>query len=45
LRDAGLIAERRQGTRRFYRAQPENLAALKAFIEVFVGDETNVEPR
>jgi DNA-binding transcriptional ArsR family regulator len=45
LRDAGLIAERRQGTRRFYRAQPENLAALKAFIEVFVGGDTDVEPR
>lgn len=45
LRDAGLIAERRQGTRRFYRAQPETLAALKAFIEVFLGDETTVDPR
>jgi DNA-binding transcriptional ArsR family regulator len=36
LRDAGLITERRQGTRRFYRVQPENLAALVAYLEVLV---------
>ena len=45
LREAGLVAGRRQGTRVFYRAHVENLAALKAYIEVFLGDETNVEPR
>jgi DNA-binding transcriptional ArsR family regulator len=43
LKEAGLLTERRQGTRRFYRAEPKNLAALKAFIEVFLGEETSVE--
>jgi DNA-binding transcriptional ArsR family regulator len=42
LRDAGLVTERRQGTRRFYRAEPQKLAALKAFIEVFLGEESHV---
>jgi DNA-binding transcriptional ArsR family regulator len=42
LRDAGLVTERRQGTRRFYRAQPEKLAALKAFIEVFLGEDSHM---
>jgi DNA-binding transcriptional ArsR family regulator len=32
LKDAGLIAERREGTRRLYRAKPEGLAELEAFI-------------
>lgn len=43
LRDAGLVTERRQGTRRFYRAELEKLAALKAFIEVFLGSETTLD--
>lgn len=43
LREAGLVTERRQGTRRLYRAQPETLAALKAFIETFLGEDTHVE--
>ena len=43
LKEAGLLTERRQGTRRLYRAEPKNLAALKAFIEVFLGEETSVE--
>jgi DNA-binding transcriptional ArsR family regulator len=42
LKDAGLVTERRQGTRRFYRAQAENLAALRTFLDVFLGDETTV---
>lgn len=36
LRDAGLITERRQGTRRFYRGQPETLAALLVDLELLV---------
>ncbi|HYM83927.1 MAG TPA: metalloregulator ArsR/SmtB family transcription factor [Candidatus Dormibacteraeota bacterium] len=32
LREAGLIAERRAGTRRFYRLRPEGLAELRAFL-------------
>jgi DNA-binding PadR family transcriptional regulator len=35
LKSAGLISERRQGTRRLYRARPEGLAQLKAFLEEF----------
>ena len=33
LREAGLVTERRDGTRRLYRARPEGLAELVAFIE------------
>jgi DNA-binding transcriptional ArsR family regulator len=35
LKDAGLVADRREGTRRYYRALPEGLAELRAFIEGF----------
>lgn len=35
LRDAGLVHERREGTRRFYRARPEGLADLRSFLERF----------
>jgi DNA-binding transcriptional ArsR family regulator len=35
LRSAELIAERREGTRRFYRARPEALAELQAFVADF----------
>lgn len=33
LREAGLLDERRDGTRRLYRARPEALAGLRDFIE------------
>ena len=33
LREAGLLAERREGTRRIYRLRPEGLEQLRAFIE------------
>jgi DNA-binding transcriptional ArsR family regulator len=33
LRDAGLLDERRAGSRRLYRARPEGLAELRAFLE------------
>ena len=33
LKDAGLISERRDGTRRLYRARPEGLDALRQMIE------------
>src|ERR1700741_3858331 len=33
LKEAGLVDERRNGTRRLYRARPEGLAGLKAFLE------------
>ena len=35
LKDAGLVSERRDGTRRFYRARPEGLADVRAFLEGF----------
>ncbi len=38
LREAGLLAERRSGTRRLYRAQPEGLRELRAWIREFWGD-------
>ncbi|HEY2308947.1 MAG TPA: metalloregulator ArsR/SmtB family transcription factor [Streptosporangiaceae bacterium] len=33
LRNAGLLTERREGTRRLYRAQPEGLAGLRRFLD------------
>jgi DNA-binding transcriptional ArsR family regulator len=33
LKDAGLIDERREGTRRYYRARPEGLAEMREFFE------------
>ena len=33
LRNAGLVSERRVGTRRYYRARPEGLAGLREFLE------------
>jgi DNA-binding transcriptional ArsR family regulator len=35
LKEAGLVSERRDGTRRLYRARPEGLVELKAFLEQF----------
>ena len=35
LKEAGLVSERREGTRRFYRARPEGLKELKEFLEDF----------
>ena len=38
LREAGLLSERRDGTRRLYRAQPEALAGLRDFLNEFWTD-------
>ena len=38
LKEAGLVDERRNGTRRLYRARPEGLDELKQFLEEFWGD-------
>jgi DNA-binding transcriptional ArsR family regulator len=35
LKEAGLVSERRNGTRRLYRARPEGLVDLKDFLEEF----------
>ena len=33
LKDAGLVSDRPQGTRRMYRALPEGLAEVRAYLE------------
>ena len=33
LKEAGLVSERRNGTRRLYQARPEGLTELKTFLE------------
>jgi DNA-binding transcriptional ArsR family regulator len=38
LKEAGLVTERRNGTRRLYRARPEGLTELKEFLQEFWGD-------
>ena len=35
LKDAGLATERREGTRRMYRARPQGFADLRAYLEAF----------
>ena len=35
LKEAGLVDERRNGTRRLYRVRPEGLAELRAFLDEF----------
>ena len=35
LKNAGLVSERREGTRRLYRARPEGLAQLRSFLDGF----------
>lgn len=35
LREAGLLNERREGTRRLYSARPEGLAELREFLDGF----------
>ena len=38
LREAGLLSERRDGTRRLYSLRPEGFADLKSFLEAFWDD-------
>jgi DNA-binding transcriptional ArsR family regulator len=38
LKKAGLVTERREGTRRLYRARPEGLAELRSFLDGFWED-------
>jgi DNA-binding transcriptional ArsR family regulator len=42
LREAGLLTERREGTRRLYRARPEGLVELRAYLESFWDDRLAV---
>lgn len=39
LRDAGLLHERREGTRRLYRARVEGLTEVRAFFDQFWDDK------
>jgi DNA-binding transcriptional ArsR family regulator len=45
LREAGLVDERRNGTRRLYRARPQGLADLKAFLDEFWGQRLDALKR
>jgi DNA-binding transcriptional ArsR family regulator len=38
LKEAGLVNERRNGTRRLYRARPEGLVELRTFLDELWGD-------
>jgi DNA-binding transcriptional ArsR family regulator len=38
LKDAGLLVERREGTRRLYRVRPEGLDDVRAFLDEFWGE-------
>ena len=38
LKNAGLVSERREGTRRLYRTRPEGLAELRSFLDGFWGE-------
>ena len=38
LKEAGLVTERRDGTRRLYRARPEGFADLRQFLDDFWDD-------
>ena len=35
LKEAGLVTERRQGTKRLYRARPEGLTEVRDFLDEF----------
>jgi len=39
LKEAGLVTERRDGARRLYRARPEGLREVRAFLDDFWGDK------
>lgn len=45
LKEAGLVSERRNGTKRLYRARPEGLAQLREFLEEFWDDRLDALKR
>jgi DNA-binding transcriptional ArsR family regulator len=45
LRNAGLLTERRDGTRRLYRGRPEGLAQLRAFLDEMWADSLDLARR
>jgi DNA-binding transcriptional ArsR family regulator len=45
LREAGLVSERRDGTRRLYRARPDGLAEVRDFVDDFWTDRLDALKR
>lgn len=45
LRGAGLLLERRDGTRRYYRARPEGLGVVQQFLDDVWGSSLDVARR
>lgn len=45
LKQAGLVTERREGTKRLYRARPEGLGDLRTFLDEFWNDRLDVLSR
>jgi DNA-binding transcriptional ArsR family regulator len=45
LHDAGLVSERRDGTRRIYRARPDGLLELRNFLDEFWDDRLDALKR
>jgi DNA-binding transcriptional ArsR family regulator len=45
LKQAGLLSERREGTKRLYRARPEGLAGLRDFLDEFWSDRLDALAR
>jgi DNA-binding transcriptional ArsR family regulator len=45
LKQAGLLHERREGTKRLYRARPEGLAGLREFLDDFWSDRLDALTR
>jgi DNA-binding transcriptional ArsR family regulator len=45
LKQAGLVIERREGTKRLYQARPEGLADLRDFVNDFWSDRLDVLTR
>ena len=45
LKHAGLVSERREGTKRLYRARPEGLAGLREFLDEFWNERLDVLTR
>jgi DNA-binding transcriptional ArsR family regulator len=42
LADAGLVAERREGTKRLYRLRPEGFRSLRKFLDTFWDQKLNL---
>jgi DNA-binding transcriptional ArsR family regulator len=45
LKEAGLVNERRNGTKRLYRARPEGLAPVKEYLEEFWDERLEILKR